>query len=160
MRVAFAPLLSDVVPVTVSLVAASLMGDAAVRAVSVVGGLALIAMALWSLRGRPEEGPEPSASGDYLRGALTNILNPNAWIFWLGAGAPLLAGVFEDGAWAGVLWVLLFYFGLVGTKVVFAIAVGRAGEMLSERALRRVTAVSVVLMVGVGVWLVAEGLRG
>lgn len=136
------------------------MDDTAVRVVSVVGGLALVTMALRSLREQPEQAPRRSASGDYLRGAVTNILNPNAWIFWLGAGAPLLAGVFEDGAWAGAGWVGLFYLGLVGTKVVFAVAVGRAGEMLGERALRSLTIASVVLMAGVGVWLVVEGLRG
>lgn len=156
---AFAPLLSDIVPVTVSLVAASLMGDTAIRVVSVVGGLALIVMALGSLRER-DATEVGSASGDYLRGALTNVLNPNAWIFWLGVGAPLLAGVFEDGFWAGLAWVAIFYLGLVGTKVVFAIGVGRAGEMMGDRALRRVALLSVALMVGVGAWLVAEGVRG
>lgn len=155
-RIAVAPLLSDIAPVGASLVLAAALPEAALGWMSVVGGVVLVGMAARSLRDR---GPEvrASAGADYLKGAVTNVLNPNPWIFWLGAGAPLLAAAFDAGVWAGVGWLVVFYVGLVGVKVGFALGVGYAGAALSPTWLRRSLVASAVLMAGVGVWLVALG---
>lgn len=158
-RVAVAPLLSDLLPVAASLLLAATMPDWFARALAVVGGLALMAMAAWSLRPAPSR-PAPVPTTDYLRGAATNLLNPNPWIFWLGAGAPLLSAAFDDGALAGVGWLAVFYAGLVGVKLAFAIGVGLAGTMLSARWLRRTVIASAILMAGVGIWLVVAGATG
>jgi threonine/homoserine/homoserine lactone efflux protein len=156
-RVAVAPLLSDLAPVAASLVLAATLPDDLTRWLSVVGGLVLIGMAAWTLRGRPAAAvARPGA--DYLRGALTNVLNPNPWIFWLGAGAPLLAAAFEESAWVGVGWLAVFYTGLVGVKLAYALGVGMAREALSEVWLRRSVVVAAVLMAGVGLWLVLTGI--
>lgn len=158
-RVAVAPLLSDLLPVGASLLLAATMPEGFTRALAVVGGVALVGMAAWSLRPAPTR-PAPAPTADYLRGAATNLLNPNPWIFWLGAGAPLLSAAFDDGLLAGVGWLVVFYAGLVGVKLAFAIGVGLAGAMLSERWLRRTVVASALLMAGVGVWLVAAGVTG
>jgi threonine/homoserine/homoserine lactone efflux protein len=157
--VAVAPLLSDLLPVAASLVLAATMPDWFSRALAVVGGLALVAMAGWSLRPGPAR-PAPAPAADYLRGAATNLLNPNPWIFWLGAGAPLLSAAFDDGVAAGVGWLVVFYAGLVGVKLAFAVGIGVAGAMLSDRWLRRTVVASAVLMAGVGIWLVVAGITG
>lgn len=156
-RIAVAPLLSDLLPVAVALLAAATMPEAVAAWLSIVGGVVLLGMAAWSLRRRPATAP-PSAGTDYLRGALTNVVNPNPWIFWLGAGAPLLAAAFDEGAWVGVAWLAVFYAGLIGVKLVFAIGVGLAREALSPVWLRRSVVGAALLMVVVGLWLVWDGL--
>jgi threonine/homoserine/homoserine lactone efflux protein len=156
-RVAVAPLLSDVAPVGASFLLATTLPEGATRWLSIVGGVVLVAMAAWSLRRRPVASP-PTAGADYLKGALTNVVNPNPWIFWLGAGAPLLADAFDVGAWAGVTWLVVFYAGLVGVKLAFAVGVGVAREALSPRWLRRSLVASALLMAAVGVWLIVDGI--
>ena len=156
-RVAVAPLLSDLAPVTASLLLAAIVPAGLTRWLSIVGGLVLIAMAAWTMRAKPvATTPRPGA--DYLRGALTNVLNPNPWIFWLGAGAPLLAAAFEEGTWVGVGWLAVFYAGLVGVKLAYALGVGMAREALSEVWLRRSVVAAAALMAGVGLWLVVTGI--
>lgn len=158
-RVAVAPLLSDLLPVGLSLVLAATMPDWAVRSLAVVGGAALVVMAAWSLR-EGEDDRSDAAGGDYLRGAVANLLNPNPWIFWLGAGAPLLSSAFDAGVGAGIGWLAVFYGGLVGVKLAFAVGVGSARTTLSPTWLRRTVMASALLMGGVGVWLVVAGITG
>lgn len=154
-RVAVAPLLSDTLPVGVALLVAATIPDRAVAILSIVGGVALIGLAVWSLRAGGPHAESPS--GDYLKGAVTNVLNPNPWIFWLGAGAPLLSAAFERGVWWGVGWLAVFYVGLVGVKVALAVGVGRARVLLSDRALARSVVASALLLAAVGVWLIVSG---
>lgn len=158
-RVAVAPLLSDLLPVAASLLLAATMPSWFARVLAIAGGLALMGMAAWSLRPAPSR-PAPAPTADYLRGAATNLLNPNPWIFWLGAGAPLLAAAFEVGPLAGVGWLVVFYTGLIGVKLAFAVGVGLAGAMLSDRWMRRTVVASALLMAGVGAWLVVAGVTG
>ena len=44
--------------------------------------------------------------------------------------------------------------------LAFAVGVGLAGAMLSDRWLRRTVVASAVLMAGVGIWLVVAGATG
>ncbi len=161
-RLAFAPLISDALPVLASYFLARAMSDSFARGLAVAGGIVVIVMGALSLRKRSEVEGEVggSATRDYLKGALVNILNPHPWIFWLGAGAPLLKLAFDRGAVAGLMWLALFYIGLVGVKVVFAMVVGRGRGALGDRWLLRSIRVSALLMVGVGGWLIWLGTTG
>lgn len=164
LRLAFAPLFSDAPPVLVSLWIAATMSDGVARTLAVLGGLFLIGLAIQALRADHfeevdiEVADEPMK--DYFRGAIVNILNPNPWLFWLGVGAPLLRRVWAEGVGFGVLWLVVFYTGLIGVKVGFAVIVGRTRDHLPERALKGSIMVSTVLMLAVGCWLVFRGVTG
>lgn len=160
MRVAVAPLLSDVAPVGLSLLVAVTMPAWVLRGLAVAGGLALVVMAIRSLPAPEESAGEESPGGDYLKGAAANLLNPNPWIFWLGAGAPLLSSAFGRGVGTGIAWLLVFYVGLVGVKLGLAIAVGRSRERLGPMAMRWSVVGSAVLLAGVGAWLFVGGIAG
>lgn len=163
-RVAFAPLLSDAIPLAVSLAVAVSMPPIVLRWLSVAGGGLLIWLAVRTLRDAvrhqgvmpTEQRPHPG----YLAGAVLNLVNPGPWLFWLGAGTPLLAAAFGVSTAAGIGWLVAFYVGLVGVKVLLAVGVGSVRGVLSERALHASLVVSGCLMVGIGVWLVLDGLAG
>jgi threonine/homoserine/homoserine lactone efflux protein len=163
MRYAVAPLLSDSVPVLLSLLAAQAMPDRAARLLAVVGGAFVIYLGVLAFRDRnPQLGQTSAnaATGDYLRGALTNALNPHPWIFWLGAGAPLLrAAWMQGGAYAGG-WLGLFYLGLVGSKLGLALAIGQGRRHLAPRYLVRLIIGSAAVMMVVGAWLMWQGVTG
>lgn len=159
-RLAFAPLISDAPPVLAGYFLARAMPDGLARTLAVAGGLLVIVLGLTSLSARArEDSPEAgdSAVGDYLRGAFVNLLNPHPWLFWLGAGAPMLKFAFDRGTAHGLGWLVLFYGGLVGVKVAFAIMVGKGGKALTGPWPARASRASALLMIGVGGWLVWLG---
>jgi len=163
LRYAVAPLLSDLVPVLLSLLLAHSMPAWAARVLSVVGGGFVVYLGVAAFRNRrPDlDGNAPvSAAADYVRGALANMLNPHPWIFWLGAGAPLLRSASARGGEYAAGWLLLFYLGLVGTKCALALALGAGRRLLSDRWLARLVVVSAGLLVLLGGWLVWQGATG
>jgi len=163
LRYAVAPLLSDLVPVLLSLLLAHSMPDWAARLLAVGGGGFVIYLGVMAFRGRRptlDGSTGVSAAGDYLRGALTNALNPHPWIFWLGAGAPLLRSASARGGEYAAGWLLLFYLGLVGTKSAMAVALGAGRRLLSDQWLCRLVVVSAGMMVLVGGWLIWQGATG
>ena len=163
LRYAVAPLLSDLVPVLLSLLLARAMPGWTARLLAVLGGAFVVYLGVAAYRNRrPRLGGSAhvSPAGDYVKGALTNMLNPHPWIFWLGAGAPLLRSASARGGEYALGWVLLFYFGLVGTKSAFALALGAGRRLLSDRWLSRLVVVSAGLLVLIGAWLIWQGAAG
>lgn len=163
-RVAFAPLLSDAIPLAVSLAVAVSMPPIVLRWLSVAGGGLLIWLAVRTLRDAVRhQGVMPTEQRHhpgYLAGAALNLMNPGPWLFWLGAGTPLMAAAFEQSRAIGVGWIVLFYVGLVGVKVLLALGVGSLRAALSPRSLYAGLVVSGCLMIGIGVWLVLRGVAG
>ncbi len=162
-RLAFAPLISDAVPVFVSIVLARAMPEGFARGLAIVGGVVVFGLGVRSARLREEDEFEEvaiSPARDYLRGAFVNILNPHPWIFWLGAGAPLLKVAFDRSLGNGLAWLGVFYLGLIGAKVGFAVVIGRGRNVLRGPWLHRTVVASAILMMGVGVWLVWSGITG
>jgi threonine/homoserine/homoserine lactone efflux protein len=146
-RYAVAPLLSDLVPVLLSLLLAHSMPARAARLLAVLGGTFVVYLGVLAFRRRRPDlhaNAHASPASDYFKGALTNMLNPHPWIFWLGAGAPLLRSASARGGEYAFGWLLLFYFGLVGTKSAFALALGAGRRLLSDRWLSRLVVVSAV----------------
>ncbi len=162
-RLAFAPLISDAAPVLLSVGVARAIPDGFARGLAIIGGLLVVGLGLTSTRLAPAEGFEEvtvSPARDYLKGAFVNLLNPHPWIFWLGAGAPLLKVAFDRGVGPGAAWLGVFYCGLVGIKLVLAVVVGRGRDVLRGRWLHRSVIASAILLMGVGAWLVWSGIHG
>ena len=164
LRLAVAPLLSDLPPVALSLLVAATMSDGVARGLAIVGGLFLIVLGVRSKGEAEEESVLPPESDqafkDYFRGAFVNLLNPNPWLFWLGVGAPLLRNSWGRGVGYGLLWLTVFYIGLVGVKIAFAIAIGSSRERLPEKWLDRSVLASTGLLLLVGGWLIWRGVSG
>ena len=164
LRLAFAPLISDLPAVLLSLWLAATMSDSVARTLAIVGGVFLIGLSIHALRSTEADVDPADVSDrpwrDLARGGVVNILNPNPWIFWLGVGAPLLREVWDRGPSYGVVWLGLFYTGIVGVKIGFAVSLGKTRERLPEHWLRMSILGSTLLMLAVGVWLVYRGVTG
>jgi threonine/homoserine/homoserine lactone efflux protein len=95
---------------------------------------------------------EPTApAGSLRRGAITNFLNPSPYLFWLAVGAPTVLAAWRQGWPAVVAFVVTFYGLLVGSKVLLALALGRARHLLRSGGY-------IALMRGLGLLLLAYAL--
>lgn len=137
-KVACVPLLSDlpVILVALTFAAQAARVHKVLGIVSLMGGGYLLFLAVGSFRpGRADPGTAELPKS-LLKGTLINLLSPNPWLFWLTVGAGILAQAMKNSWLAALAFLGMFYFGLVGSKVMIALMAGRSRQFLYGRAYR------------------------
>lgn len=162
-RVALGPLITDTPIIALSVAVLASLPDRALNGLAVAGGAVLIGLGLWELQTRSATSSEHEAApgrGDLLRGAVVNLLNPHPWIFWIGAGAPLVVSAWRRTPLLAVGVLVVFYGLLIGLKVATAWLVARGGRRLNDEwRSRLVVAGAVLLMIG-GLFVAWQGATG
>jgi threonine/homoserine/homoserine lactone efflux protein len=158
--VASAPLVTDAPIIALALLAVDhLEGDPRwIAGLSLVGAV-VVAWLGWEavFRARPPDSAEAVAAPSLWRGVVANLINPNPWLFWGTVGAASLLRARAVGWQVVVAFLASFYLGLVGSKVVVAVAAGRAGSRLSGRTLVAVQRGLGVVLWAFAAWLAADG---
>lgn len=165
-KVALAPLLTDLPLILVTLLVLSQLVDAGpvLGLISIVGGLFLLFLGYENLRstGILIDQPPQQRPNSLMKGALANVLSPYPYLFWFTVGAPLLAKAMRlspvTPVLLPVLFVVSFYACLVGSKILLAILVGRSKTALSSRVLTLVFRLIGVLMCVLAFGLLRDGL--
>lgn len=67
------------------------------------------------------------------KGVIANFLNPSPYIFWFSIGAPTVVKAYKEGILYASVFVIIFYFTLVGSKVVIALITGKSKNFLSSK---------------------------
>lgn len=158
---AFAPLVSDAIVVTVTLLLLSWLPGWVLPAIGVVGGGYVIWLAweIWRDAGKPidVDASVPLSSGAALRRALTvNLSNPHPWLTWGTVLGPLVLGLARESFGLAAVFVGGFYATLVGAKVVLALVVARTRRMVTGGAYRWVMRISALALVVLAVLLIWE----
>ena len=79
---------------------------------------------------------ESDVTGSLRRGVVTNLLNPNVYVFWFLIGGPLMASAAAEEPLAPVAYALSFLVSIILVKVSIAYFFDRTRETLSPRAYR------------------------
>jgi threonine/homoserine/homoserine lactone efflux protein len=160
---ACAPLVSDLLVVTLTLLVLDHLPHQALGVLGVVGGVLVGLTGVRTiLESRsatltPDQASGPSSSIRALRqAAIVNIVSPHPWIAWATALGPLVISTWRDGAAGGVALVAGFYLMLVGTKVAVAFLVAGGRRRLTDGGYRKALAAAGSLLVLVGVALIVE----
>ena len=159
LRVALAPLLTDVPIITLAVLIADRLPPAALRWVGVVGGLVVIWMGIEILRSARTAHLPDGAQADVdprrelWRGAVVNALNPHPYLFWATVGGPTLVRGWHESPWLALAFLLPFYLLLVGSKMALAWLVSRQAGGLSLLWYRRLLLACGLLLIGLGGWL-------
>ena len=140
MRVALAPLVTDAPIVAISWVLAGSLDPQSpwLAVLALAGSIVVGHLAIEQWRAVL---PKADASHDgrsLRRGVAVNVLSPHPWLFWITLGGPLLASATATSPWLAVLFLLVFYSLLVGTKLVLAVLTARLGQSLTGAGYRRV----------------------
>lgn len=159
LRVALAPLLTDLPILLVGLFAVGRLPQQAVRWIGIVGGLYLLWLAFQTARSsrRGELPQSTGGTGDLARGALTNLLNPSPWIFWITIGAPMLQADWGARPLPVALFLAVFWLPLVGSKALLAWAVARGRDRITGQWYSRILAGCAVVLTVLGTHLILSG---
>jgi threonine/homoserine/homoserine lactone efflux protein len=159
LRVAVAPLLTDLLIIVVAVAFFAVLPPLLESILTVAGAIFVLYLAWEILRdarhaqlttAAPAAG---AASADLWRGMLVNFLSPHPWLFWIGVAAPLLTSAWQTSTWAALGFLAGFYALLVGSKVLVALGVASGRRFLDDAWYRRLLIASGLLLAFFGIAL-------
>ena len=149
---AAAPIFTDGPLIIVSLLAAGWLATnpLALLIISAAGAIFLAKMGVDCFSIEP---PNPTdgqidTSGSFKRGILTNLLNPNVYVFWFLIGGPLMALYVEVEPLAPIAYALTFLISIILTKTIFAYSLDRMSGNISHKGYRTALNICGILMIG------------
>lgn len=153
---ALAPLLSDGPVIIIVILILTQLPDNFLRYIQIAGSLFLFYLA-WqafkTFRNYDFTVPQGTDSNqqNVLEAALTNFLSPNPWLFWVGVGGLKLLEAWQELPLYGLLFLIGFYFMLVGGSAGFIILFGFMGN-IDPRFSRVLTGLSAVALAVFGLY--------
>tara|TARA_B100000405_G_scaffold193297_1_gene135475 strand:+ start:956 stop:1591 length:636 start_codon:yes stop_codon:yes gene_type:complete len=150
-RTAAAPIFTDGPLVIVSLLAAGWISTqpTILIAISILGAGYLLKMGLecFTIEPPPSDLAGIDVSDSFKRGILTNLLNPNVYIFWFLIGGPLMASVADEEPLAPVAYALTFLVSIIMVKSLIALAFDRTRGNLSHSTYKAVLSLCGLAMI-------------
>jgi threonine/homoserine/homoserine lactone efflux protein len=124
--------------------------------IAIVGGLALVAFGILTVKGSGDASLVSSAEGKsenpYIAGILTSAANPYFWVWWLSVGSALVI----DGLQGGLILATAFLIGHWGADfgwyTLVSTSLDRGRSVLSETSYRRILAVCGSFLVFFGLY--------
>jgi len=159
-KIAFSPLVTDAPIIALALALAAKMAQLRplLGIVSIAGGAFVLYLAWDGFRpARVAAEAQDEHPGSWLKGILTNLLNPHPWLFWLTVGAATLAKAMAQNWLAAAAFLCGFYLLLVGSKVLVVMLAARSRGFLAGRPYRVVMRILAVLLVFFALLLFREG---
>lgn len=160
LRVAVAPLLTDVPIVVLALLLLKDLPESFLGGLTLLGGLFVTYLGAQSLHrenlASPKDVSSPAAH-DLLQGAIVNFLNPHPWVFWISVGAPTLVSGWRQSPWDAVGYLVGFYSLLVGSKIAFAWLAARGRQTLRGPWFPRILKLCGLLLLILGALLCYRG---
>lgn len=165
--IAFAPLVSDLPIIVLMLVVLKQLPPVAVRLLGLGGGLFVLYLAwgLWKQwRAKAAQDYKTIETGGspwsmLRRAALTNLLNPNPYLFWGLVGGPILLGALDQSALHAGAFVIGMY-GVFISLLLALIAVFHFARRLGPQIVRGLLLISIGLLVVLGGVLIVRGVTG
>ena len=140
LKVAIAPALTDAPIAVAALLAVGQLRDAApiLGTIALAGAAYLGYLAYESLTAPPPAAVSTGAPpGSLRKGILTNLVNPNPYLFWFTIGAPTVLEASRLNGLYVVAFLVGLYTCLIGAKVAFAVLAARGRSFLAGAAYRR-----------------------
>ena len=156
MKVSLSPLITDAPIITLSAFlwsqATSLNGVEAI--LYFAGAMFLTWLGIDGLRSATPDFSDigkTDAEHSLRRGIITNLLNPNPWMFWTLAGAPFMVAAWNQSPWMPFAFVIPFLGVLIGVKVLIAITFDRSKQWMSDGGLLwaiRLSSLALIVLAG------------
>ncbi len=154
-RIALAPLFTDVPVLTAVLLILTQLSQGYIQAIGIIGGGYIIALGVSTFRRADQENPgkvrEGQETHDFWKGILANFLSFSVWAFWAVIGGPLLLRAWYGGGWTNAGAFLTSYFSTaIGVKVAVAWGIARERNKLGGDWFARVLKISAVGLIVAG----------
>ena len=160
-KVACAPLLTDIPIIIVCLVILSAFADMnlVLGILALVGGVYLFYLGISSFRFTGGDLEVSDIKPQSLKkGVMINFLNPGPYLFWTSIGGPLVLKSPDSSLISAMVFILPFYVLLVGSKIVIAVISGKSRNMVNSKHYRLIIRFLGLVLIGFGVLFWRDGL--
>lgn len=162
--IAFAPLITDLPIILLSLFLLDKLPENFLRVITLAGGAFVLYLA-WRLWGNWRKGTQElnlesgATRSSFWRGALANLLSPGPYLFWALVSGPILLSALQVSTLAGAAYLVGFYgvmiLSLLGLTILF-----HQTRRLGPRVVHGLLLVSIVILVVFGTLLLRQGILG
>lgn len=161
-RVALAPIITDIPIIAVTLLVFTQLSDfdTILGTISLLGGCYVLYIGYESISAKAHNNrPTEERPKSLTRGVLANALSPHPYLFWFSVGAPTTAKAMSINTIAPLLFIGGFYLLLIGSKVGLALIVGRSKTFLNDRTYGYTMKLLGLALVAFSFVLFADGLK-
>jgi threonine/homoserine/homoserine lactone efflux protein len=145
-------------------------GEGLLRALRIVGGGFLVYLAVEELRSLRHEArvdpaedvaPETRSMGPTLRGIVSVLLNPGAWIFFATTASAVIADATADGGRdAAIVAAVTTAVGVSCSDLLFTLVGSGGRRLVGDRGLRWIRGVLSVGLAAIGLAFIWQGATG
>lgn len=138
-KIAIAPLITDLPIIILTSVIFSRLAqfNIILSIISFMGGLYFVYLGYETIKTKGLDVDLENLHPDSLKkGIAANLLNPNPYVFWLTVGIPNAFKAYNVSLITAILYFMLFYIMLTGSKICVAFLVERSKTFLNNRAYR------------------------
>jgi threonine/homoserine/homoserine lactone efflux protein len=159
---AFAPFLSDGPIVLLSVLVLSQLPEWTQRVMYILGGLFVLYLAYgsyksWRSFDETYIHPELSGQQTIFKAAMTNLLSPGAYLFWMFVTGPILVQGWREAPINGLGLVIGFYSSFILCLIAMIIVFGAASR-LGPKLNRALLGISCIVLFGFGMYQLWKGL--
>jgi len=159
---AFAPVLSDGPIILLVLFVLTRTPNYFLRGLRIAGGLFILYLALNAFNHyrkpvEPETVAQNANNKGLLKATVTNLLNPNPYLFWGVVAGPILIEAWRESSIYGAAFMLGFY-GTVITGFAMLIMFFAAAGRLSSLLVRLLSGLSVIALLVFGIYQLWTGI--
>jgi len=149
--VAFAPLITDLPIILLSLFLLDRMPPYFLRGISLAGGAFVLYLAFglwkgWRAGSTPAQATSISASGSLGRGVIANFLSPGPYLFWALVNGPILLAALRQSPLHGAAFLLGFYGVMILSLLAIALLFSQV-RRLGRRVVRALILLSIIILV-------------
>ena len=127
--------------------------------ISIIGSIFLLNLGIKSLFAANSEfldyTPRPLLLREIM---IANLTNPNPYLFWFTVGAPIMVRLFQHNLSNGLSFLVSFYLGLVGIKIILAIAAGESRDFLQGFLYRSTMQLLSLMLICFAIYLMLDGI--
>jgi threonine/homoserine/homoserine lactone efflux protein len=162
MKVAVAPILSDIPIIILTLYVLASLSDyhVVLGIISFLGGIFLLFLGIGNFRAKKlvlKHRDAPSRS--FSKGVVVNALNPHPYLFWFTIGAPIANKAMGQHPLSLPAFLGCFYASFAGAKIVLATLTGRFRLLISNTSYRYVMRFLGLVLCVLAVIFFRDGLR-
>ena len=134
-KVAASPLITDlpIILITILIMSRLVNTDYILGTIAFGGSIFLLYLAFESFSFKGASSDTSIQDNLLKKGIIANLFNPSPYVFWFTIGAPTIIKAFSESLIKALLFIVVFYSVLVGSKIVIAVITGKVKTFLSSR---------------------------
>ena len=164
MPITFAPLITDLPIILLSLFMLNQLPEYFLRIISLAGGAFVLYLA-WRIWGSWRQGTEQTepnmtnSRSSFGRGVIANLLTPGPYLFWALVSGPILLSALRQSIAAGAAFLIGFY-GVMILSLLGIVLIFHQARRLGARVVHILLLVSMIVLVIFGFILIKQGIWG